>query len=194
MADESDIKYDGEQFLFADHATDFGSAPATAANTLIRGTPTDVQMDLTGLSAKSGSYGGARQSAKFNFGDPRPSMWQLSACVEWAAAPTDGDGVLFYIGFSNNATAATGNPAGLTGSDAAFTPTAGLLRQLTKIGWLSARNNVINISSSVGTCRPTGQYGILVAINMSDVALRSTATAMDETHLVFDPLAYVPGA
>lgn len=190
MANESDLKYDGNQLLFADHATDFGAASATAANSLLVGAQTDIQLDLTGVVAS----GGARQSAKSgDLGDPRVSMYRFDACIEFETAPTDGGTVDFYWGGSPSATAGTGNGAGLTGSDAAFTDTAGLLGQLTYIGSLVVRNNVICIGH-VGILRPDHQYGSLVVVNNADQALRSTATAMDETHITATPLAFVPGA
>lgn len=190
MANESDLKYDGNQLLFADHATDFGAAPATAANSLLVGTQTDIQIDLTGVAAS----GGARASAKSaSLGDPRVSMYRVDACIEFETAPTDGGTVDFYWCNSPSSTAATGNAAGLTGSDAAFTDTVGNLGQLTFIGSLTVKNTVINIGY-VGMLRPEHQYGILVVVNNADQAFRSTATAMDETHITATPLAYVPGA
>lgn len=184
------IKYNDtfNQLLFADHATDFGASPATAANSLLRGTQTDVQLDLTGVAAS----GGARQSTKsavLSVTSSRAMYYRVDACIEFEAAPTDGGTVDFYWGGSPSATAGTGNPAGLTGSDAAFTDTTGLLGQLQYIGSLTVRNNVINIGK-VGHLIPEQEYGILVVVNNADQALRSTATAMDETHITFTPLGY----
>jgi len=187
MANESDLKYDGTQILLADHATDFGSAPATAANSLIIGSPTDYQLDLTSLTAS----GGARESAKIDFGDPRASMYILGACIEFASAPNDGDVVDFFLAGSPSATAATGNPANLTGADAAFTDTTGSLAQMQYVGSLTCRNNVLNISTQLGVFRPSYRYGILVVVNNADQAIAAT---MDETHITMTPLAYVPGA
>lgn len=190
MANESDLTYDGNQLLFADHATDFGASPATAANSLLVGSQTDIQIDLTGVAAS----GGARQSAKSaSLGDPRVSMYLFDACIEFETAPTDGGTVDFYWAGSPSATAATGNPGGATGSDAAFTDTEGNLNQMQFIGSMTVRNNVINIGF-VGILMPHHQYGSLVVVNNADQALRSTATAMDETHITATPLAYVPGA
>lgn len=168
----------GAQFLFADHATDFGAGPATAANSLIIGTPTDVQLDLTGVAAS----GGAREAAKTTLITPWAALWAVHACLESELAPTDGDAVHFYWGASPSSTAATGNPGGLTGSDAAFTDTTGNLGQMQRIGTLTLRNNVINIGK-VGIFTPQFEHGILVVVNEADQALRSTATAMDETHI-----------
>lgn len=190
-ANDLELKYTGgNQFMFADHAADFGASPATAANSLLVGSQTDVQLDLTGVAAS----GGARQSAKSgDLGSARPPLFRVDACVEFETAPTDGGTVDFYWGGSPSATAGTGNPAGCTGSDAAFTDTSGNLGQLTYIGSLSCRNNVINIGE-VGILVPQHRYGILVVVNNADQALRSTATAMDETHIVLTPLTYNPAA
>lgn len=183
MANEILLK-DGTQLLFADHATDFGAAPATAANSLIIGTPTDVQLDLTGVAAT----GGARESTKSaDLGATHAQQYSVAACLEFETAPADGGGVDFYWAQSPNSTAGTGNPGGTTGSDAAFTDTVGNLGQMQYIGRLSARNNVINIGA-VGVFTPMFRYGMLVVVNNASTALRSTATAMDETHIVMTPM------
>ena len=173
----------GLQLLFADHATDFGAAPATAANSLIIGAPTDVQIDLTGVAAS----GGAREAAKANLTTPWAPKWVVHACLEFETAPTDGGAVQFYWGPSPSATAGTGNPGGLTGADAAFTDTSGNLGQMQRIGSLIVRNNVICIGK-VGIFTPQFQYGTLLVVNQADQALRSTATAMDETHITMTEL------
>lgn len=184
MATNDILRKDGTQLLFADHATDFGAAPATAANSLIIGTPTDVQIDLTGVAAS----GGARASTKSgDLGASHARAYSVMACVEFETAPTDGGFVYFYWAPSPSATAATGNPGGVTGTDAAFTDTTGNLAQLQRIGALACRNNVINIGK-VGIFTPLHRYGSLVVVNEADQALRSTATAMDETHIVMTPI------
>lgn len=169
----------GIQFLFRD-VTDFPSSgagpPTTAANNLIIGTPTQVQIDLTSVAAS----GGARHSAKLDLTTPWGSWWSLDACMESAVAPTDGGVFNFYWAQSPSTTAATGNPGGVTGSDAAFTDTVGNLGQLMEIGALTVRNNVINIGH-VGILSPPFQYGSLVVVNNTDQA---THTVMDETHIV----------
>jgi hypothetical protein len=189
MANESDLKYDGTQLLFADHAADFGGSPATAANSLIIGTPSGVQIDLTGVAAS----GGARESAKVGLGDPRASMYRVDACIEFEAAPSDGGFVEFYWAESPSGTAGTGNPGGVSGSDAAYTVTQGGVGQLKYIGAMPVRANVINIGYA-GRIMPEHQYGSIVVVNNTDQAFRSTATAMDETHITLTPLAFVPGA
>lgn len=186
MANEVLLKTGARQILFADHGTDFGAAPATAANSLIfGGTPTDVQIDLTGVAAS----GGARASAKATMSATSvwASMWSCDACLEFETAPTDGGHVDFYWAPSPSSTAGTGNPGGLTGSDEAHTDTTGTLGQMMWIGSLIVRNNVICIGH-VGIITPPYEYGMLVLVNQADMALRSTATAMDETHIVLTEL------
>ena len=185
MTNEVILSHPTGQLLFDDHAGDFGAAPTTPANTLIIGAPTDIQINLTGIAAA----GGARQSAKSASLGPRPPLYTVDACVEFETAPADGGTVDFWWGGSGNATAATGNPAGLTGTDAAFTDTSGNLGELQLIGSLAVRNNVIAIGE-VGFLMPRHQYGILVVVNNASTALRSTATAMDETHITFTPVTY----
>lgn len=183
MATNNILIAQGTQLLFADHATDFGAAPATAANSLIIGSPTDVQMDLTALAAS----GGARESSKTaDLGATHAELYEVLACLEFETAPADNGVVEFYWAASPNATAGTGNPAGLTGSDASFLDSPGNLGQLTFIGAMTVRNNVINIGR-VGVFRVVSRYGMLVVVNQASTALRSTATAMDETHIVMMP-------
>ena len=184
MANEQYVK-NGTQLLFADHSGDFGAAPATAANSLIIGTPTDVQIDLTGIAAS----GGARQSAKtVDLGDlTRGTYFRVDACIESELAPSDGDKFTFFWAGSPASAAATGNGGGVTGSDSAYTDTDGSLGQIHRIGSLYCRNNVINIGF-VGYFVPEFRYGTLVFVNNTDQATRSTATAMDETHIVCTPM------
>lgn len=180
------LKIGALQILFRD-ATDFPNSgagpPTTAGNNLIIGSPTEVQWDGTGVAAS----GGARESAKFTFGTPWAQAWSFDACLEFETAPADGGFVEFYLGQSPNATAATGNPGGLTGSDAAFTDTVGNLGQMRHIGDFSLRNNVIN-KGFVGIITPYYPNNILLIVNNGSTALRSTATAMDETHIVATPV------
>jgi hypothetical protein len=175
---------DGTQFLFADHASDFGAAPATATNSLIIGAVTDVQINLTGIVAS----GGARQSAKSgDLGATRADRYSVDACLEFEAPPADGGAVYFYWAPSPSATVGQGNPGGTTGSDAAFIDTVGNLGQMQRIGVLILKNTVINIGF-VGVFSPIFRYGMLVVVNQGSTALKSTATAMAETHIVMTPI------
>ena len=183
MANERVLSNPTPQFLFADHSGDFGSAPATAANSLIIGTPTDVQLDCTGLAAS----GGARSSGKIDLGATRAPLYRLDVCSEHETAAVDGEAIDWYWAGSPSATAGTGNPGVITGTDAGITDTPGNLRQLTYIGSMTLKATVVNIGV-VGFLTPTQRYGCLVAVNQSTKTLRSTATAMDEMHATLTPV------
>ena len=189
MANEAVLKYNGNQLLFADHGTDFGAAPATAANSLLQGSQTDIQIDLTSLAA---SGGGAQSTKSGDLGSERPPLYKVDACLEFAVAPSDGDSVDFYWAGSPSATAGTGNGGGVVGADGSYTETSGTLAELTYIGSLICRNDVICIGE-VGMLSPYQQYGTLVVINNADQALAG-ADSMDETHIAFTPMTYAPAA
>lgn len=181
MANEILVKQ-GIQFLFRD-PTDFDTTPAflpeTVANSLIltAANPTEVDMDLTGV----GAAGGAHESDKTSLATPWATRWSVDACLEFAPTPADGGVVEFYWGASPSATAATGNPGGLTGTETGLTDTAGILGELMFIGVLTVRANIIAIGH-VGILVPPFEHGILVVVNQASTALH---TAMDNTHIVF---------
>ena len=175
----------GTAIILAD-ATDH--APA-AANNL--GTRTD-QIDCTDLAA-----GAARQSDKFDFGANMDLEYVLAACVEWETTPeiAAGETLEFYVGFSHSATAAVGNPGGLSGSDAAYTgyaagSLAASLKQLMLIGVMN-QDNVINtdqaqIATAIGTFSPRDRYGVLVVYNKAAAA--ALHSDMVETSFRLTPL------
>lgn len=175
--------------LIADHSTDFSSGtPATAANKLEwdGSRVTNVQMDLTSLAAS----GGARQSAKFDFGANRAPYYRVDACIEFATATVDGETVAMYLGGSNNSVAASGNPAKLTGSDAAYTEADGLLAQLQSMGSLTLDADATGdfiIIGRVGIVVPEHQHGIIVIENEAADAF---GASMDETHILLTPLGW----
>lgn len=189
MASEVLLK-DGFQLLFADHLTDFGAAPATAAKSLILagGTPVDVQYDGTAQGAAGGSP--QRESAKADLGNGN-ALWGEAfacyACIEHATAPAESETVDFYWAPSTNATAGTGNMALTTGADAAYTPTAGQLSELIYIGSLVLTTAVLNVGY-VGMLYPTTRWGSLVVINQSAADLFNSSGGMDETHIVLNEI------
>lgn len=185
MATNELLQIYGKQLLFADHATDFGAAPTTAANDIIVGAPTDIQIDLTGVSAAA-----ARQSVKSatlaRTGDAWPTEWVLAACMENESAPTAGGTFDFYWNTSPNSSAGSGNAGKATGTDAAYT--VGDEVQLIPMGALTVRNTVINIDTDISAIWLPNLYGSLIVINNTSTALRSSATAMDETHITLTPI------
>lgn len=173
----------GTQISFADHAGDF--APA-AANSLEQGTPTDVQLSLASVADDA-----ARQSAKFDFGATRAAQFSLMAAMEIAATPVAGQTIEFYLAPSPDATAANGNPGGVSGSDAAYTGYSSnldnSLKQLLFIGAMvvtAQATGTVQIGF-IGVFSPPERYGSLIVVNRSGASLHSDDV---EIHVVIGPI------
>ena len=104
------LQVEGTHIVVADCAGDYAGD---------LGACTD-QISLASISAAA-----ARQSDKIDFGVNRAQLWAMYTAIEFDIAPTSRDIVEHYIAFSPSATAATANPGGVSGSDAAYTGTAG---------------------------------------------------------------------
>lgn len=148
------------------------------------------QIDLTSLAA-----GAARQGAKADMdidgSDHLPQRWAVTLRVEFDVAPGDNKSVDLYWAASLSETAATANPGGTTGSDAAYTGTAGStlaesLLQLQFIGSLSCTNDAADVvlQQTFITTIPT-QFGMPVVVNNADQAFEGNAVEMSIT---FTPL------
>ena len=188
MATNQLLQVYGDQIVFAD-VTDFPSSgagpPITANNSLIRGTAQQlIQLDLTGVTAAA-----FRQSTKSVTLAITDAAWgieyRVKACTEHETAPAAGGTVDFWWSTSQSATAAVGNSGGASGADSAYT--AAGEGQMIYIGSLDLRNTVINIGE-VGIFTPLDLFGSLIVQNNGSTAFRSTATAMDETHIIMEPL------
>lgn len=116
------------------------------------------------------------------------------AALEYATAPTAGETFSCYLAPSPDATAANGNPGGVSGSDSAYTGTAGdtlanSLKQLTYIGRMSLTvdsTGTVQVGVIAQEFQPPYRYGTLVCVNDSAAdALHSDAV---EIHIVFDPI------
>jgi len=174
----------GTQFSFADHAGDFSPAAATS---LEQGTPTNVQLSLASVAAAA-----ARQSAKLDLGSTRAPAFTVMAALEFASGVVAGETVTLYWAASPDATAANGNPGGVSGSDAAYTGTTGStvaesVRQLLKIGSFIATDDATATVqvAYIGRFAPPTQYGSLVVVNNTTPALHSDDVEM---HIVFDSI------
>ncbi len=184
MATQKGLQVYGEQLSFADHATDFttGGTPAgplTAANSLIIGTPTEVQMNLS-VVANGAYWQSAKTASLADVGSAWPKKWKLGACLEHTATPAAGTTCSFWWNSSPSATVGTGNSGGTSGTDLAYT--AAGTSQLIEIGTMTLRNTVINIDNNVGTLWLPDLYGSLVFFNSSGVAMVADADA-DEIHI-----------
>jgi hypothetical protein len=186
MTTNAVLQQTGTQLLFADHATDFGAAPATAANSLIIGAPTDVQMNMS-VIANAAGWESAKTASLADTGTAWPGEWMLGACMEGTATPTVGATYDFYWNASPSATAGTGNSGGASGTDLAITVTGNALDQLIFIGSLVCRANVLNVSASIGALWVPYLYGSLICVNNSGAAMVSGGDA-DEIHAVLTPI------
>ena len=180
------FKY-GTQLCFADHEGDFTTGTphttGTAANSLIIGTPTEIQLDLTGVAATE-----ARESDKTatlaDTGTSWPGEWELGACLEHVDTPTAGEYVNFYWCGSPNATAASGNAGLVTGSDADIA-IAGK-SQWKFIGQLILRAAAVNINPCISRFRMPYLYGSLIVENVCPT--KAMFTDAVEMHVVCTPI------
>lgn len=186
MATNKVLRKTGTQLLFADHATDFGAAPATAANSLIIGTPTDVQMNLSVIAAAA-AWESAKTASLADTGTAWPDHWVLGAVMESTATPVDGGTFDFYWNASTNPTAGTGNSGVASGVDSSIIVTASNLAQLTLIGSLVVLAQVINKDSHIGILNMPYLYGSLIMVNSTSVAMVADGDA-DECFAVLTPV------
>ena len=145
-------------------------SPADAATNWTRGTPTDVALTLSGLADSAG-----RQSAKFDFGANRHSMYALFGCVDYTGeTPTAGGTVDYYLLPSTSSTTANGNLAGNSGNDAAApngaVPSGITLQEFIDIGAVRIGSLVITDDAAVqngfvGFVSPPARYGQLLVVN-----------------------------
>ncbi len=186
MATNKILRETGTQLLFADHATDFGAAPATAANSFIIGAPTDVQMNVSVIAAAA-AWESAKTATLADTGTAWPDYWVLAAAMESTATPADAGKFDFYWNASTSVTAGTGNAGVASGVDSAIVVTASNLRQLTFIGSLIVLAQVINKNSYIGTIDMPYLYGSLIMVNNTSVAMVADADA-DECFATLTPV------
>lgn len=172
------------QITFRD-STDFSP---TTANDLrhASATDTEVQIDLTSLADAA-----ARQSDKVDLGENRAPAYKVRCAFELAATPTAGEVIELYWAPSQHATAANGNPGGVSGSDSAYSGyssnLADSVKQLDLIGVFvctAQATSTVQVGE-VGVFQPTERHGSLVVKNESGAAFHSDAV---EHHIVFDPI------
>jgi len=146
--------------------TDFGGSPVARTN----------QIDLTSLA-----NGAAREGDKVDLGATRAARYSVTLRVEADVAPTSGEVVEFYFGQSPHGTAATANPGGLSGSDAAYTGTAGdsvgdSIKQCSFVGALPCTSDAAGvIQQATWAFMPSERYVIPVVYNLSGQAFEGDA-------------------
>lgn len=162
---------DGTSFIFA-FDTDWPASPTHGWSATV-----DAEIDLGGLT--NTSY---RQSAKCDLTANRDPWYKVEISVEFDTDSTAGNTVDVYAAYSDSATAGTGNPAGLSGTDAAYTGYGGgavgnAIKQLEYIGSLSliASQDTDNAPQVgvIGTIVPKGRYMMIVVYNGGGATLGS---------------------
>lgn len=174
------VQQAGSVIVIAD-STDYSPA---ANNNL--GTRTH-QMDLTDLAA-----GDAWQTEKFDFGVSRALSKYAKGAFEFATGVVAGEKVAVYLAASFSATAAVGNPGGVTGVSGAYTGTAGstLTESLPQLQFIGNFNVTDDSAATVQQARigkfsPPERYGSLVIVNLTSGAFHSD---MDETSIALSDI------
>lgn len=174
MANEVLVK-NGTSIVWAD-TTDFGGSPIART----------VQIDLTSVAA-----GGARQGVKVDLGATRAARYGVTLRVEMDIAPASGKVVSLHWAPSPHATAGTANPGGVSGTDAAYTGTAGdsladSIHQLKEVGVLVATSDAAPVVQQESfVFFPTERYGSPVVFNETVQAFEGDAVEMS---IIFTPL------
>lgn len=174
-----------KQICFADHAGDFNPANDLRAST-DGSLETDCQITLASLANAAG-----RQSAKVDLGENRADEYKVRAAFEIAATPTAGLTIDLYWAPSWSATAGTGNPGNVTGSDAAYAGySANLSETLLQLEFIGSFICTVQATGTVqygevAVFSPGERYGSLIVVDNSGAALHSDDV---ESHIVFDPI------
>lgn len=144
-----------------------------------------------GLSLESLATGNAAQGAKGDLGATRAAQFTAELFLETgAAAPASGVTYDIYWAPSNNATAGSENPGGTSGTDAAYTGTAGdsvadSVAQLQFLGSLVCTSDAQVIQQQSFTLSPPTRYGMPVIVNNS---AQTSETNDDEHKFVLTPI------
>ena len=133
----------------------------------------------------------ARQGVKADLGENRALEYLVRAAFEFAATPTAGQTVELFWAPSHKVTPGSGNPANVTGADAAYAGYSSnlddSLKQLEFIGAFVVTVQVAAVVQvgEIAVFAPGERYGSLVIVNRSGAVFHSDDV---ESHVVFDPI------
>lgn len=127
----------------------------------------DYDLDLDGLTNNS-----ARQGEKGDLGVNRAPEYAAIVTLDFGIAPTDGEKVHIFWAASPHATAATENPGGTTGSDAAYSDPDDDTKQLAHIGEFVCIATTAD-QRQVFRFSPTCRYGMPVIWNEAGQSMAS---------------------
>lgn len=128
----------------------------------------------------------ARQGAKGDLGATRAARFAFTVEINMNVAPTAGDVIEFYWSSSPSGTAATQNDGAASGSDAAYTGSAGGSVDETKVQMIWAGNLVLTpdadgvVQQSTFVFSPPQRYGMPVVVNKADQILEGD----DDSHRI----------
>lgn len=122
-----------------------------------------------------------------------PKEFAITVIIEYTGPPNPGESTDLYWAPSVSGTAATANPGGVTGSDGAYSGTAGStldesLKELQFLGSLvaTADGSPVIQQQTFKATLPT-QYGTLVIDNNTSTTLKDLS---QETVIIFTPIEY----
>lgn len=128
----------------------------------------------------------ARQGAKGDLGATRAARFAITVEINMNVAPTAGDILEFYWSSSPSGTAATQNDGAASGSDAAYTGSAGGSVDETKVQLIWVGSLVLTddadtvVQQSTFVFSPPQRYGMPVLVNKADQALEGD----DDSHRI----------
>lgn len=140
------------------------------------------QIDLTSIATTA-----ARQSDKVDLGlggtAYKAKRYAVFMAIEMDVAAVAGTTVDLYAGFSASATAATGNPAGLTGADAAYAGVISLATSLPQLERIGAMIMTASIATTpqlqfIGYFVAPERYACFVVVNNTAQAFEGDAVQM----------------
>jgi len=154
------------------------------------GTPISVTCTLAGLTTSTTQ--GARQSEKIDFGATRAQSMLVRLQTAFTTAPTAGGVIEVYVGFSSQSTAASGNVAGLTGADTAYTGYGNDVdvakAQLQFVGVMSvsvSTSTTVAQVCDVGVFTPLDRYGQIVVCPRTSQPLSTSTNAPGHAITIF---------
>lgn len=143
----------------------------------------DKAMNMKAL-ASAGIREGVKSATLVDGTKGFPEVLEVTLEAKLAVAAVDGVELIVYFGFSSSATAATDNPGGLTGADAAVAD-ADQLPQLTFVGALVAASSLgTGTQRQVFQVRPLKEYIVPVLQNSAGQA---TTNVDSETKITVRP-------
>jgi len=138
------------------------------ANEVLVKSGTPISVTMTSLNSLASVTTGGAQSIKSDLGATRAERMLLRLQLVFGTAPTAGGTLDVFVGFSTTSSATVGNPANLSGSDAAYsgyTNDAQHAKQhLCFVGVFYACATTVAQVADIGVFTPLDRYGMVVVV------------------------------